>query len=188
MPTRKRTCRVCAKPYYARGLCKLHYHRWYRHGDASMTHSTRRDARARSVYRFVRGYTAHHGFGPRIRDIAVALQLSPGQVHYTLEHLYTAGKLRRLGRRPRNIALPGQAPVALADLNSDEPTRERVCRFVARFQKQHGFMSTLQMVASAVGLRSRQAAHYWVRQCQSSQTPPSAEPAHPSSDRRAGPS
>lgn len=42
----KRTCSVdgCEKPSRSRGMCKMHYSRWRRYGDASVKHMTGRRA------------------------------------------------------------------------------------------------------------------------------------------------
>ena len=41
MPKRVRVCTIagCGKKHYGRGLCSMHYTRWYIHGDTSVNHN-----------------------------------------------------------------------------------------------------------------------------------------------------
>lgn len=52
---------------------------------------------------FVTGFWRGHGYGTSVRDIATAVGLAPTTVHYHVETLVKAGKLRREPGKPRTI-------------------------------------------------------------------------------------
>ncbi|HEX6527116.1 MAG TPA: transcriptional repressor LexA [Streptosporangiaceae bacterium] len=55
------------------------------------------------IIKFVTDFTRHHGYGTSVREIAKGVVLAPTTVHYHVEALVKAGKLRRVPGKPRTI-------------------------------------------------------------------------------------
>lgn len=63
--------------------------------------------RQRSVYEYIESYIAEKGFGPTVREIAEAVNLSsPSTVHVHLKTLEEKGYIVRDAMKSRSIALP----------------------------------------------------------------------------------
>lgn len=71
--------------------------------------------RQRSVYEFIESYIHEKGFGPTVREIAEAVNLSsPSTVHVHLKTLEEKGYIVRDPLKSRSIALPHTADVDLS--------------------------------------------------------------------------
>jgi repressor LexA len=55
------------------------------------------------IIEFVMGFARRHGYGTSVREIAEGVGLAPTTVHYHVEALVKAGKLRRVPGKPRTI-------------------------------------------------------------------------------------
>jgi repressor LexA len=60
------------------------------------------------IIEFVTGFARRHGYGTSVREIAKGVGLAPTTVHYHVEALVKAGRLRRVPGKPRTIL-----PIAL---------------------------------------------------------------------------
>ena len=58
-----------------------------------------------SVYDFIRGFIAEHGFSPTLREISAACYMSTTTVVRYLDALCAAGRISRELQKPRSIAL-----------------------------------------------------------------------------------
>ncbi len=69
-------------------------------------------ARQQSVYDYIESYIEQKGFGPTVREIAEAVQLSsPSTVHVHLKTLEEKGYIERDQRKSRSISLPSKHQV-----------------------------------------------------------------------------
>jgi repressor LexA len=87
-----------------------------------MGSTDRGEQRRRRIMQFVADFALRHGYGTSVREIAKAVGLAPTTVHYHVEVLTQAGKLRRVPGKARTILpldielrqdLPGMTEVEL---------------------------------------------------------------------------
>jgi repressor LexA len=68
-----------------------------------MSGTDRGEQQRRKIIEFVTGFARRHGYGTSIREIAKGVGLAPTTVHYHVEALVKAGKLRHAPGKPRTI-------------------------------------------------------------------------------------
>lgn len=68
-----------------------------------MSSTDRGEQQRGRIIEFVTGFARRHGYGTSVREIATGVGLAPTTVHYHVEALVKAGKLRRVPGKPRTI-------------------------------------------------------------------------------------